>query len=161
MGVACKQALLFGRAKGVLPECESERRSSRVLARLAQIGDLARRLAWGKIIQLACRQDILLHLSYKRQNIPEDKCGNFICNYAANESMLDLFITSERGSTKSKVHVWQRLKIFCHASDSNKNLKFDGVTVVVQFYSWVNSNFLLFQNHYNTLSYPKTKENKI
>ena len=43
--------------------------------------------------------------------------------------MLDLFITSERGSTKSKVHVWQ-LKIFCHMSDSNKNLKFDGATII-------------------------------
>lgn len=53
-----------------------------------------------------------------------------ICtNCAANESTLDLFITSERGSIKSKVHVWQ-LKIFCHASDSNKNLKFDGVTII-------------------------------
>ena len=59
--VACKQALLFGRAKRVSRECASEWRSreglargeegsrgsaphSRILARLAQIGELARRL---------------------------------------------------------------------------------------------------------------------
>ena len=61
--VACKQALLFGRAKRVSRECASEWRSreglarggggrggvgsaphSRILARLAQTGELARRL---------------------------------------------------------------------------------------------------------------------
>ena len=52
--IACEQALLFGRARRVLRERASERRSregaeertprSRVLARLTQIGELARRL---------------------------------------------------------------------------------------------------------------------
>ena len=54
--VACKQALLFGRAKRVSRECAREWRCreglarggggaphSRILARLAQIGELARR----------------------------------------------------------------------------------------------------------------------
>ena len=35
------------------------------------------------------------------------------------------------------------------------------VYVVVQIYPWFNFYFLLFQNHYHTLPYPKTKENKI
>ena len=33
--------------------------------------------------------------------------------------------------------------------------------VVVQFYHWFKFYFLLFQNHYHTLPYPKTNENKI
>ena len=33
--------------------------------------------------------------------------------------------------------------------------------VVVQFYPWFKFYFLLFQAHYHTLPYPKTKENKI
>ena len=41
INLACEQALLFGRAKRVSRERASERR---VLARLAQIGELARRL---------------------------------------------------------------------------------------------------------------------
>ena len=35
------------------------------------------------------------------------------------------------------------------------------VYVVVQFYPWFKFYFLLFQTHYHTLPYPKTKENKI
>ena len=35
------------------------------------------------------------------------------------------------------------------------------VYVVVQFYPWLKSYFLLLQTHYHTLPYPKTKENKI
>ena len=35
------------------------------------------------------------------------------------------------------------------------------VCVVVQFYPWFKFYFLLFQTHYHTLPYPKTKENKI
>ena len=35
------------------------------------------------------------------------------------------------------------------------------VYVVVQFYLWFKFYFLLFQTHYHTLPYPKTKENKI
>ena len=58
MALACEQALLFGRAKRVSRERASERRSreeqrkdpsapsSHVLARLAQTGELARRLLW-------------------------------------------------------------------------------------------------------------------
>lgn len=34
------------------------------------------------------------------------------------------------------------------------------VSVVVQFYPWFKFYFLLFQIHYHTLPYPKTKENK-
>ena len=34
-----------------------------------------------------------------------------------------------------------------------------GVYVVVQFYPWFNSYFLLFQTHYHTIPYPKTKQN--
>ena len=41
INLACEQALLFGRAKRVSRERASERR---VLARLAQIGELAPRL---------------------------------------------------------------------------------------------------------------------
>ena len=33
--------------------------------------------------------------------------------------------------------------------------------VVVQFYPWFNFSFLSFVNHYHTLPYPETKENKI
>ena len=36
-----------------------------------------------------------------------------------------------------------------------------GGYVVVQICSWSKLNFLLFQTHYRTLPYPKTKENKI
>ena len=32
---------------------------------------------------------------------------------------------------------------------------------VVQFYPWFKFHFLLFQNHYQILPYPKTKETKI
>ena len=35
------------------------------------------------------------------------------------------------------------------------------VYVVVQFYPWFKFSFLLFQTHYHTLPYPKTKEKKI
>ena len=35
------------------------------------------------------------------------------------------------------------------------------VYAVVQFYPWFKFYFLLFQNHYHILPYPKTKENKI
>ena len=35
------------------------------------------------------------------------------------------------------------------------------VYVVVQFYPWFKFYFLLFETHYHTLPYPKTKENKI
>ena len=35
------------------------------------------------------------------------------------------------------------------------------VDVVVQFYPWFKFYFLLFQTHYHTLPYPKTKENEI
>ena len=35
------------------------------------------------------------------------------------------------------------------------------VYVVVQIDPWFNLYFLLFQNHYHALPYPKTKENKI
>ena len=35
------------------------------------------------------------------------------------------------------------------------------VYVVVQFYPWFKFYFLLFQTHYHTLPYPKTKGNKI
>ena len=35
------------------------------------------------------------------------------------------------------------------------------VTVVVQFYPWFKFHFPLCQTHYHTLTYPKTKENKI
>ena len=35
------------------------------------------------------------------------------------------------------------------------------VYVVVQFYPWFKFYFLLFQTHYHTLPYSKTKENKI
>ena len=34
-----------------------------------------------------------------------------------------------------------------------------GVYVVVQFYPWFNFYFLLFQTHYHTIPYPKTKQN--
>ena len=34
------------------------------------------------------------------------------------------------------------------------------VYVVVQFYPWFKFYFLLFQTHYHTLPYPKTKEKK-
>ena len=37
----------------------------------------------------------------------------------------------------------------------------EGVYVVVQFYPWFKFYFPLFQSHYNTLPYPKTKDNKI
>ena len=33
--------------------------------------------------------------------------------------------------------------------------------VVVQFYPWFKFYFPLFQSHYHTLPYPKTKDNKI
>ena len=36
-----------------------------------------------------------------------------------------------------------------------------GVYVVVQFYPWFKFYFPLFQTHYHTLPYPKTKENEI
>ena len=32
---------------------------------------------------------------------------------------------------------------------------------MVQFYPWFKFYFLLFQTHYHTLPYPKTKENEI
>ena len=35
------------------------------------------------------------------------------------------------------------------------------VYVVVQFYPWFKFSFPLFQTHYHTLQYPKTKEKKI
>ena len=35
------------------------------------------------------------------------------------------------------------------------------VCVVVQFYAWFKFYFPLFQTHYHTLPYPKTKGNKI
>ena len=35
------------------------------------------------------------------------------------------------------------------------------IYVVVQFYPWFKFYFLLFQTHYHTLTYLKTKENKI
>ena len=35
------------------------------------------------------------------------------------------------------------------------------IYVVVQFYPWFKFYFPLFQTHYHTLQYPKTKENKI
>ena len=35
------------------------------------------------------------------------------------------------------------------------------VYVVVQFYPWFKFYFPLFQSHYHTLPYPKTKDNKI
>ena len=35
------------------------------------------------------------------------------------------------------------------------------IYVVVQFYPRFRFYFLLFQTHYHTLQYPKTKENKI
>ena len=35
-----------------------------------------------------------------------------------------------------------------------------GIYVVVQFYPWFIFYFSLFQTHYHTLPYPKTKENK-
>ena len=36
-----------------------------------------------------------------------------------------------------------------------------GVYVAVQFRPWFKFSFLLFQAHYHTLPYPKTKEKKI
>ena len=63
--VACEQVLLFGRVKRVSRERASERRSRERqgglarLASLAQIGELARRVAYGslqyKLIQSRCK----------------------------------------------------------------------------------------------------------
>ena len=44
--------------------------------------------------------------------------------------------------------------------EQKQETKFLGVYVVVQIYPWFKFSFLLFQSHYHTLPYPKTKENK-
>ena len=44
---------------------------------------------------------------------------------------------------------------------NSHSCNFDQAYVVVQFYPWFKFYFPLFQIHYHTLPYPKTKENKI
>ena len=41
------------------------------------------------------------------------------------------------------------------------NFVFNIIYLVVQFYPWFKFSILLFQTHYHTLPYPKTKQNKI
>ena len=51
---------------------------------------------------------------------------------------------------------------FLKKETKNNNKKKHGNDyVVLQFYPWFKFSFLLFQTHYHTLPYPKTKEKKI
>ena len=49
----------------------------------------------------------------------------------------------------------------CNVLSSHGWTNYFVVDVVVQFYAWFKFYFPLFQTHYHTLPYPKTKGNKI
>ena len=56
---------------------------------------------------------------------------------------------------------YQRWFVNRTVGQQQKESNHPGVYAVVQFYPWLKFYFPLFQTHYPTLQYPKTKEHKI
>ena len=63
----------------------------------------------------------------------------------------------------TEVSINRGLAVYSHSSENwtVHELFARVVYVVVQFYPWFKFYFSLFQTHYHTLPYPKTKGNKI
>ena len=67
---------------------------------------------------------------------------------------------SEDGQQKSQKYLGHTKNSF-ESVPHYKDKEHSEICVAVQFYPWFKFYFLLFQTHYHTLPYPKTKENKI